>query len=104
MTKLTQFFKEFFTDVIRRDSNTFHSNLSLGVVSVFDGATLDSTISNLMVTLFDLQDERAYLQDQNPLLFASEKPCNSLETIESSSLKLRNLRSKFFLNFFPKLL
>ena len=47
---------------MRRDNNKFPNNSSLGMVSVFNGATLDLTVSNLTVTFPDLQNERTYTQ------------------------------------------
>ena len=73
---MTQFFKAFFTDIMRRDNNKFPDNSSLGMVSIFNDATLDLALSNLTLTLSDLQKERTYTQAPKPLLLASEKPCN----------------------------
>ena len=56
------------------------------MVSVFNGATLDLAVSNLIVTFPDLQNERTYTQAPKPLLLASETPCNSRQTIGSLSL------------------
>ena len=92
LSKFTQFFKAFFTDVMRRDNNKFPNNSSLGMVSVFIGAALDLAVSNLTVTFPDLQKDRTYAQAPKPLLITSEKPCNSRQT-GSSSLELSNLRS-----------
>ena len=50
---------------MRRDNNKFPNNSSLGMVSVFNGATLDLFVSNLTVTFPDLQNERTYTQAQN---------------------------------------
>ena len=58
---------------MRCDNNKFPNNSSLGIVSVFNGSTLDLTVSNLTVTFPDLQNERTYTQAPKPLLLASEK-------------------------------
>ena len=76
---------------MRCDNNKFPNNSSLGMVSVFNGATQDLAVSNLTLTFPDLQNERTYIQAPKPLLLSSEKPCNS--RLGSSSLKLSNLRS-----------
>ena len=46
-----------FTYVISNDDNKFPQNSSLGIVSVFNGATRDLAVSNLTVTFLDLQDQ-----------------------------------------------
>ena len=75
MNKLIQFFKAFFTDLVRRDNNKFSNNSSLGMVSIFNGATLDLAVSNLTMTFPDLQKEHTHRQVPKPFLLASEKPC-----------------------------
>ena len=60
--------------------------------SVFNGVTVDLAVTNLTVPLPDIQKERTYTRAQKPLLLASEKPCNTLQTIGSSSLELSNLQ------------
>ena len=72
---------------MRRDNNKFLNNSSLGMVSVFKGGALDLAASNLTVTFPDLQNKCTYTQAPKPLLVASEKPCNSWQTIRSSSLE-----------------
>ena len=46
-----------FTYVISNDDNKFPQNSSLGIVSIFNGATRDLAVSNLTVTFLDLQDQ-----------------------------------------------
>ena len=74
---------------MRRDNNKFPNNSSLGIVSVFNGATLDLTVSNLTVTFPDLQNERTYTQAPKPFLLVSEKPCNSRQTIGSLTVEFQ---------------
>ena len=78
---------------MKRHNNKFPNNSGLGMVSVFNCATLDLAVSNLTVTFRDLQNEHTYTKAPKPLLLESEKPCNSQQIIGPLSLELSNLRS-----------
>ena len=55
---------------MRRNNNKFPNNSSIGMVSVFNSATIDLAVSNLTVTFPDLQNERTYTQAPKPLVLA----------------------------------